>query len=167
MYGPQDTLPLTAMYYPLETDEGLANLLARFSQVGRYLDQQMASLEEGRAKRGKVSPKENAKLVIAQIDALLAKDGAHSDFQPPPEKLEKLSSERQRPRHQQDRRIAQCATCCPRSASTGPTSPTSSCRLSGVEPGLSALPQGAACYAATIRNHTGLPLTPNAARQSG
>ena len=165
MYGPQDTLPLTAMYYPLETDEGLANLLARFSQVGRYLDQQMASLEEGRAK-GEVSPKQNVKLVIAQIDALLAKDGARSDFQPPPEKLEKLSSERR----------ALVTSKIAKSLTRDVLPPLRKYRtylsdkllpVARVEPGLSALPQGAACYAATIRNHTGLPLTPKELHEMG
>ena len=165
MYGPQDTLPLTAMYYPLETDEGLANLLARFSQVGRYLDQQMASLEEGRAK-GEVSPKQNVKLVIAQIDALLAKDGAHSDFQPPPEKLEKLSSER---RALVTSKIAESLTrdVLPPLRKYRTYLSDKLLPVARVEPGLSALPQGAACYAATIRNHTGLPLTPKELHEMG
>ena len=95
----------------------------------------MASLEEGRAK-GEVSPKQNVKLVIAQIEHAPGEDEDRSDFQPPPEKLEKLSSERRAPRHQQDRQIAKRAHFASAQQVPDLTSPTSSCRSLASEPGL-------------------------------
>ena len=53
LYGPQVNLPLTAMYYPVGTDKGIDDLVARFGQAGRYFDQQIASLREGLAPRAR------------------------------------------------------------------------------------------------------------------
>ena len=91
--GPQVNLPLTAMYYPLGTRKGVDDLVARYGQAGRYFDQQIASLREGLA-QGEVAPRQNVTLVIDELDQLLKKDAAHSDFLPPPDKLDKLSAER-------------------------------------------------------------------------
>ncbi len=153
--GPQVSLPLTAIYYPLDSDKGVRDLVARYRLAGRYFDQQIASLREGLAK-GEVSPRRNVQLVIDQIDALLKKDAAHSDFLPPPDKLPAAT----RARSLEALQAAITAEVIPglnryRALLTNEILPHAR-----VEPGLSALPLGDACYRAAIRMHTGLQLSP-------
>ncbi len=167
MNGPQVNLPLTAMYYPLETVRGVEDLVARLDQAGRYFGQQISSLREGLA-RGEAAPRGNVQAVIAELDEMLKKDAAHSDFLPPPDRLAALAA---------DRRPAACVPGSPlsseRSVHSGaaplPASflPPRCCPRRASSSGLWALPQGDACYAAAIRMHTGLRLTPAELHQQG
>ena len=163
--GPQVNLPLTAMYVPIETGKGLDDLVSRYGQVGRFFDQQIASLREGLS-RGETAPRHNVELVIAEIDELLKKDGAHSDFLPPPDKLEKLSSER--------RTVVVGRLAAVIDGAVLPGLRRYRAFLADDllpkarrDPGLWALPNGEACYAAAIRMHTGLRLTPAELHEEG
>src|ERR1700722_14229118 len=165
LYGPQVNLPLTAMYYPLGSERGVDDLVARFGQAGRFLDQQIASLREGLAK-GEVAPRGNVQLVIDELDELLKKDASHSDFLPPPEKLEQIGA-------------GQRAAVLGRLSDALQRSVLPALRRyrdflarevlpkAREQPGLWALPRGEACYAAAIRMHTGLRLTPAELHQQG
>ncbi|HUB06783.1 MAG TPA: DUF885 domain-containing protein [Myxococcales bacterium] len=164
MNGPEVNLPLTAMYYPM-TAKGVADLVARYGQVGRYFDQQIASLREGLAK-GEVAPKHNVELTIAELDDLAKKDGAHSDFLPPPDKLAKL------PEGERAADVARIAAAI--DTTVVPALKKYRAFLHDVilpkartDPGLWALPNGAACYAAAIRMQVGLRKTPEVLHQLG
>ncbi len=164
MNGPQVNLPLTAMYYPM-THEGIANLVARYGQAGRYFDQLIASLREGLAK-GEVAPRHNVELVIDELDDLVKKDGAHSDFLPPAEKLAKL------PDGERAADVAALAkvidgTVVPALRRYRAFLKDDILPKARREPGLWALPNGAACYAAAIHMHTGLRRTPSELHQMG
>ncbi|MHB1844795.1 MAG: DUF885 domain-containing protein, partial [Deltaproteobacteria bacterium] len=153
-----------AMYYPM-TALGVKNLAARYGQAGRAFDQQIASLREGLAK-GEVAPRHNIELTIDELDDLLKKDGAHSDFLPPKDKLDQLP---------QAARAAAVETL----AGVIDRSVNPALRRYRVflhdellprarqDPGLWALPNGAACYAAAIRMHTSLTASPAALHQKG
>ncbi len=165
MNGPEINLPLTAMYYPLATQKGVEDLVARFKQVGRYFDQEIASLREGLAK-GETSPRQNVKLTVDELNDLLKKDGAHSDFLPPADKLVKLSAE------QKAKTLAQLAAAI--DSSVIPALKRYRDFLANelmpkarTDPGLWALPQGEACYAAAVRMHTGLRKTPKEMHELG
>ena len=165
MNGPQVNLPLTAMYYPLETRKGVDDLVARFDQAGRYFEQQTSSLREGLS-RGEVAPRGNVQAVIAELDEMLKKDAAHSDFLPPPESLAKLDPDRRQAV------LARLTAVIQRSV-TPALRRYRAFLASEVlpkareQPGLWALPQGDACYAAAIHMHTGLRLTPAELHQQG
>ncbi|MHB8417170.1 MAG: DUF885 domain-containing protein [Myxococcales bacterium] len=164
MNGPQVNLPLTAMYYPM-TDQGVRDLQARYGQAGRYFDQQIASLREGLAK-GEVAPRHNVELTIDELDDLLKKDGAHSDFLPPADKLAKLPAS--------SRAAAVAALAAVIDGSVNPALRRYRAFLHDVilpkarqDPGLWALPNGAACYQAAIRMHTSLAASPAELHQQG
>ncbi len=156
--GPQINLALTAMYYPLGESGAVDHLVARFSQVGRFVDQQIASLREGLA-RGEVAPRHNVELVIGQLDDLLKKDAAHSDLLPPAEKLDLVPAAR---RAAALARIqgAVASSVLPALRRYRDFLATAIVPKARAEPGLWAMPNGKACYAAAIRMHTGLSMTP-------
>src|SRR3954464_4134986 len=54
MNGPQTQLPQTWMYYPLGTEQGVADLASRYGQVDRMFEQIVANLRRGMF-QGKVS----------------------------------------------------------------------------------------------------------------
>jgi len=163
--GPQVNFPLTAMYYPLGTEKGVDDLVARFGQVGRALGQQAASLREGLA-RGEVAPRRNVQLAIDELDELLKKDAAHSDFLPPPDKLEQLPAAR---RAAVVSRLAEAIqrSVLPAMRQYRGFLAAEVLPKAREQPGLWVLPQGDACYAAAIRMHTGMRLTPAELHQQG
>ena len=106
------------------------------------------------------------KLVIDELDELLKKDAAHSDFLPPPEKLEQVPA---KPRAEVLRRLSDAIqrSVLPalhryRDFLAGEVLPKAR-----EHPGLWASPRGEACYAAAIRMHTGMRLTPAELHQQG
>jgi uncharacterized protein (DUF885 family) len=153
--GPQVALPVTVLYYPLGTEKGVRDLIARYRKAGRYFDQQIASLREGLAKR-EVSPRRNIELVIEQLDNLLKKDAQHSDFLPAPEKL----APKTRLNDLASVSAAVEAEVLPALRRYRAFLHDELLPRARTEPGLAALPIGDACYRATIRIHTGLDLSP-------
>jgi uncharacterized protein (DUF885 family) len=73
--GPQIALAQTWLYYPLGTEQGVANLVARYSQAGRLFDQLIANLRRGMF-QNRTSAKPNVQRVIATLDDLLKDEGA-------------------------------------------------------------------------------------------
>jgi uncharacterized protein (DUF885 family) len=77
--GWQGDLPLAAGMQSTATPEQQQNALARWSQVPQYLDDEIANLKEG-LKQGYTAPKSNVQSVIGQVDAMLAAPIADSPF---------------------------------------------------------------------------------------
>jgi uncharacterized protein (DUF885 family) len=67
---------------PVGTDEARKDALARWSRLPLYVDTEIANLREG-LKAGYSAPKGNVRLVIAQIDSLIATPLAESPFDSP------------------------------------------------------------------------------------
>ncbi|HET9371872.1 MAG TPA: DUF885 domain-containing protein [Vicinamibacterales bacterium] len=77
--GWQSDLAVAAGQQPVATDEQRRHALARFSQVPKFIDDEIANLQEG-VKLGYLAPKNNVRVVIEQMDALLAAKVADSPF---------------------------------------------------------------------------------------
>src|SRR5206468_519269 len=86
MNGPHTQLPQTWMYYPLGTEQGVSDLIARYGQAERMFEQIVANLTRGMF-QGKVSPRVNVQRVIDSLDSLLDKDPVSSAFMPPVERF--------------------------------------------------------------------------------
>jgi uncharacterized protein (DUF885 family) len=72
-------LTLLAGILPVETQENRANVLKRLKQVPAYLQQEIANLREG-VELGYTAPANNVRSVIEQVDAMLASPVAESPF---------------------------------------------------------------------------------------
>jgi uncharacterized protein (DUF885 family) len=79
MTGWQTSLPILASAQPVGTEDLRRQALARWSQAPRYLDNEIADLREG-MRLGYTTPKHNVELVIDQLDGLLALPVAESPF---------------------------------------------------------------------------------------
>ena len=83
------------MYYPLGTDKGVDDLVAPLRPGWALLGSADCLAARGKQiAKGEVAPRGNVQLVIDELEELLKKDAAHSDFMPPPEKLEQLPASR-------------------------------------------------------------------------
>lgn len=67
---------------PVGTDEARKDALTRWAALAPYLDSEIANLREG-LKRGYSSPKRNVEMTIAQIDSLIVGTGADQPFLSP------------------------------------------------------------------------------------
>src|SRR4029453_19142330 len=67
---------------PVGTDEARQDALARWSTLPAYIDKEMANLREG-LKAGYSAPKGNVRLVIDQMNTLIATPLAESPFDSP------------------------------------------------------------------------------------
>jgi uncharacterized protein (DUF885 family) len=77
--GWQADLPVAAGMQGTARPEDQQNALARWSQVPKYLDDEVANLKEG-IRLGYTAPKGNVQSVIAQVNAMLAAPIADSPF---------------------------------------------------------------------------------------
>lgn len=77
--GWQADLPLAAGMQSAASAEDQVNALARWSQVPQYLDDEVANLKEG-LRLGYTAPKSNVQSVIAQVEAMLAAPITDSPF---------------------------------------------------------------------------------------
>jgi len=151
MNGPHTQLPQTWMYYPLGTEQGVADLAARYGQVDRMFEQIVANLRRGMF-QGKVSPRVNVQRTIDSLDALLAKAPASSPLLPP---LDRFSG------------LPNAAAARERIKGTIENSALPGLRryrdfLAGdllprarTDAGIWAVPGGEACYAHLVAHHTG------------
>lgn len=82
MFGWQVGLGQLAAAQPVGSDDARAQALARWRQLPRRLDTEVANLREG-LRLGYTTPKRNTQLVIDQLDALLAAPPEQSPFWSP------------------------------------------------------------------------------------
>jgi len=75
----QADLSVVAGLQATETVEDQKNAIARFSQLGKYLDKEIENLREG-IRLGFTAPKNNVRVVISQMDAMIAAPLADSPF---------------------------------------------------------------------------------------
>lgn len=143
---------------PLGTAQKDAEALRRFAQLPRYIDQDIANLRDGLA-HGYSAPKTSVRARLKQIDGMLAAPIAESPFvaMAPADasdfraRLEKLESGEIRPaltRYRDflhDEYLAKARDAI----------------------GVSANPDGAACYRAAIRYHSTVDIAPEAVHQIG
>src|SRR5439155_2662024 len=135
------------------TDQARTDALARWSRLPRYVDTEIANLREG-LKAGYSAPKGNVRIVIDQMNSLIATPTADSPFDSPsvrdrtPEfrkQYDMLVREQIVPAFERYRDfLAREYLPAAREAI-----------------GVSANPNGAACYDASVRYHSSLPTTAN------
>ncbi len=148
--GWQAELPVVAGMQTSETPEQQKNVLARFSEVPKYLDDEIANLKEG-VRLGYTAPKGNVTSVINQVNALLAAPVGDSPFvkiaRPEAKafraQLEDLETKGIRPAMTRYRDFLR------------ETYLASARDVIGV----SANPNGAACYPAAVKFHSTVPMT--------
>jgi uncharacterized protein (DUF885 family) len=139
----------TVTIQPVGTDEARKDALARWSRLPKYVDTEIANLREG-LKAGYSAPKGNVRIVIDQMDSLIATPTAESPFDSPsvrdktPEfatQFDLLVREQIVPAFKRYRDFLQ-AEYLPAAREAI---------------GVSANPNGAACYDASVRYHSSLP----------
>ncbi|MFL5423392.1 MAG: DUF885 domain-containing protein [Myxococcales bacterium] len=151
MNGPQTQLPQTWMYYPLGTEQGVSDLIARYGQAERMFEQIVANLTRGMF-QGKVSPRVNVQRVIDSLDALLDKDAVSSAFMPPVDRFAGIAdatAARERVR------IAVQSSVFPGLRTYRKFLATQLLPKARNDVGLWAVPGGDACYSALIAHHLG------------
>jgi uncharacterized protein (DUF885 family) len=148
--GWQADLPVVAGMQTAETAEQQKNALARFSEVPKFLDDEIANLQEG-IRLGYTAPKGNVASVINQVNALLAAKVADSPFV----KIAKPDAKAFRAR------LEELETKGIRPAMTRYRDFLRDTYLKAArEPiGVSANPNGAACYAAAVQYHATVSMT--------
>jgi uncharacterized protein (DUF885 family) len=150
--GWQADLPVAAGMQATDKPADQQNAVARWSQVAQYLDDEIANLKEG-IRLGYTAPKGNVQSVIAQVNAMLAapisdspfvqmaKPGAPPSFRKALEDQEKTMI---RPAITRYRDFLQ-QTYLPAAREAI---------------GVSANPNGAACYLAAVKYHATVSMTP-------
>lgn len=155
--GWQSMLASTFGQQPVSTDAERATALTRLRAVPGYLDNEIANARAGMA-AGYLAPHSNVRAVIAQADAMLAGPPQSSPFfdpaaRAPSDAFKKdvgtLIAESINPAIRRYRDFLQKEY------------------RGRDEVGISANPDGAACYAASLRFHTSLPLDPAAVHETG
>src|SRR5712671_2167455 len=139
----------TVTIQPVGTDEARKEALARWSRLPGYVDTEIANLREG-LKAGYSAPKGNVRIVIDQMDTLIATPIAESPFDSPsvrdktPEFMKQfdvLVREQIVPAFRRYRDFLQ----------------TEYLAAAREAIAVSANPNGAACYDASVRYHSSLP----------
>lgn len=156
--GWQSELALLAGSQPVGTPAGHEAAHRRFAELPRYLDQEVANLREG-IRRGYSAPAGNVTAVIRQMDALLAAPVADSPFvtMAPDtaaafgEQMRQLEAAAIRPAIRRYRDFLRDEYL--------PAART--------EVGVSANPEGEACYRAAIRHHATVDLSPEEVHRIG
>jgi uncharacterized protein (DUF885 family) len=157
--GWQSDLALSAGQQATGTDEQRRNAVARFSHIPKYLDDEIANLQEG-VKLGFTAPKSNVQIVIRQMDEMLAAKVADSPFvqmardDTPAEfrkQLEELEVKGIRPAIKRYRDYLAGTYLAAARADIG----------------VSANPNGQACYRAAVKYHATVDLTPQQVHDMG
>ena len=159
MNGWQAFLPDLLGAMPVETPQARARIAKVLASLPGYLGTERANLERG-LKLGWSTPRHNVELVIAQLDGLIDVPLAQSPLYGPAERSgdaafkiqwEKLLSDAVLPAVRQYREYLKGGYLAKARATVG----------------VSALPDGAACYAASLRAYTGLDTAPKAMFEQG
>ena len=140
----------TVTIQPVGTDEARKEALARWSRLPKYVDTEIANLREG-LQAGYSAPKGNVRIVIDQMNTLIATPTAESPFDSPsvrdktPEFMKQfdlLVREQIVPAFERYRDFLQKEYL-----------PAAREAIA-----VSANPNGAACYDASVRYHSSLPM---------
>jgi uncharacterized protein (DUF885 family) len=155
--GWQSMLASTFAQQPVATPDERADALARLREVPAYLDREIANLRAGMA-AGHLAPATNVRAVLRQVDALLAGAPEASPFGEPAARAADSTFSRQA--------LALVAD------SINPAIRRYREFLAGEYRGrdlvgVSANPEGEACYAASIRFHTSLELPAREIHETG
>jgi uncharacterized protein (DUF885 family) len=156
--GWQGDLPLVAGMQANATDADQKHALARWSELPKYLDDEIANLREG-LKQGYTAPKGNVRSVIGQMEAMLEAPVTESPFvqMATPEmkdfraKLEALEKSQIRP-----------AIARYRDFLSKEYLPAAREAI-----GVGANPNGAQCYGAAVRYHATVDMTPQQIHDTG
>ena len=149
----------TVTIQPVGTDEARRDALARWSRLPRYVDTEIANLREG-LKAGYSAPKGNVRIVIDQMDTLIATPATESPFDSPavrdktPEfatQFQLLVREQIVPAFKRYRDFLQAEYL-----------PAAREAIA-----VSANPNGAACYDASVRFHSSLPVPAGEVQATG
>jgi uncharacterized protein (DUF885 family) len=149
----------TVTIQPVGSDEARKEALARWSRLPKYVDTEIANLREG-LKAGYSAPKGNVRIVIEQMDTLIATPTADSPFDSPsvrdkaPEfrqQFDLLVREQIVPAFKRYRDFLEKVYL-----------PAARDAI-----GVSANPGGAACYDASVRFHSSLPVPASEVHATG
>ncbi|HET7232789.1 MAG TPA: DUF885 domain-containing protein, partial [Longimicrobium sp.] len=157
--GWQVGLPQLAAVQPVGTPELRRAALARYGQVPRYVDNEIAALREG-LPQGYSAPKGNVRRVIEELDAMLAGGAEQSPFYTMAQRDSDATFRRD---------LAQLITTTinPAVAKYRDYLKNEYLPRARDAVGVSALPNGEACYRASVRSYTTLPLEPRWIHQTG
>jgi uncharacterized protein (DUF885 family) len=155
--GWQSMLSSTFAQQPVATPEERADALARLHEVSAYLDREIENLRVGMAERY-LAAQSNVAAVLAQVDALLAAPPEDSPFYAPAARSDEAA-------------FADSV----RALVVGRIRPAMARyrdfladEYSGRgDVGVGANPHGDACYRASVRFHTSLPLDPRDVHETG
>ena len=151
MTGWQVTYGYLVTIQPVGTEQARTEALARWSTLPHYLDTEIANLREG-LKLGYTAPKESVQIVVDQISTLAATGPADSPFLSPAQR-DKDPKFGQAFRSLLDKELVP--------AFKRYRDFLKNEYLAGAREAIavSANPDGAACYAASVRYHSSLPMS--------
>jgi uncharacterized protein (DUF885 family) len=144
---------------PVGTDEGRKDALARWSKLPAYIDKEIANLREG-LKAGYSAPKGNVRLAIDQMNTLIATPLAESPFDSP-------SVRDKTPEFQRSFDLLVREQIVPAFARYRDFLQSEYLPAAREAVGVSANPNGAACYDATVRYFSSLPRTAKEVHATG
>jgi len=149
--GWQADLPVAAGMQITDRPEDQQNAIARWSQVPQYLDDEMANLNEG-IRLGYTAPKGNVQSVINQVNALLAAPIGESPFV-------QMAKPGSAPSFKKALEDAERASIRPAIAKYRDFLVKTYLPAAREAIGVSANPNGAACYAAAVKYHATVDMT--------
>ncbi|MBC8084549.1 MAG: DUF885 domain-containing protein [Hymenobacter sp.] len=159
MTGWQTSFSYLADVQPVETAQNRAQTLARWGRIPRYIQREISNLKEG-LRTQYTAPRQNVRLVIAQLEALEQQPAAKSFFYAPArrdstqafaQELQRIIENEIYPQLRAYKRFLV----------------TEYLDKAREQPSLAALPNGAACYQALLRSSTTLKSTSEAVYQDG
>src|SRR5215212_7853462 len=139
----------TVTIQPVGTDQARTDALARWSRLPKYVDTEVANLREG-LKAGYSAPKGNVRIVIDQMNSLIATPTAESPFDSPSVRDKTPEFTRQFDLLVREQIVP--AFTRYRDFLRAEYLPAARDAI-----GVSANPNGAACYDASVRYHSSLP----------
>jgi uncharacterized protein (DUF885 family) len=149
----------TVTIQPIGTDEARKEALARWSRLPKYVDTEIGNLREG-LRAGFSAPKGNVRIVIEQMDTLIATPTAESPFDSPSlrdktpaftKQFDLLVREQIVPAFKRYRDFLEKEYLPAAREAIG----------------VSANPNGAACYDASVRFHSSLPVPASEVQATG
>ena len=140
----------TVTIQPVGTDEARKEALARWSRLPHYIDTEVANLREG-LKAGYSAPKGNVRIVIDQMNTLIATPAAESPFDSP-------SVRDKTPAFMKQFDLLVREQIVPAFTRYRDFLRTEYLPAARESIAVSANPNGAACYDASVRFHSSLPV---------
>jgi len=159
LFGWQGRFAYLAQIQPVGAPEARSQALARWRQLPAYLERELAALREG-VRQGYVVPAGNVRVVLTQLDAILALGPDSSPFADPGRR-DSTTAFRAAWHELMEREIMPAVRAYRDYLATEylPHARTTTA--------LSALPHGAECYRALVRAYTTLDRDPTAVHQLG